>query len=35
MNKYYPQGIVFGLSDEMPVELVILHLKAIGGVLKE
>ena len=35
MNKYYPVGFVIGSSNEMPVDLVILHLKAIGGVLKE
>ena len=34
-NNHYPQGVVFGCSNEMPIELVILHLKEIGGVLKE
>ena len=33
-NNHYQEGVVFGLSVEMPVELVLLHLKAIGGVLK-
>lgn len=34
-NNHYPEGVVFGLSNEMPVELVVLHVKKIGGVLKE
>ena len=34
MNNNYPEGVVFGLSDEMPVELVLLHLKKVGGVLE-
>ena len=34
-NNYYPVGVVFGSCDEMPVELVLSHLKKIGGVLKE
>jgi len=33
-NNHYPEGVVFGLSDEMPVELVLLHLKKVGGVLE-
>ena len=35
MNNNYPVGFVIGSSNEMPVDLVILHLKAIGGVLEE
>jgi len=34
-NNNYPVGVVFGSCDEMPLELVLLHLKKIGGVLKE
>jgi len=34
-NNHYPVGWVVGSSNEMPVELVLLHLKKIGGVLKE
>ena len=34
-NNHYPVGVVVGLSDEMPLELVLLHLKAVGGVLEE
>ena len=34
-NNNYPEGVVFGLSNEMPVELVLLHLKKIGGVLEK
>jgi len=34
MNKYYPAGVVFGLSNVMPVELVLLHAKKIGVVLE-
>ena len=33
-NNNYPEGVVFGLSNEMPVELVLLHLKKVGGVLE-
>ena len=33
-NNHYQEGVVFGLSEEMPFELVILHLKQIGGVLE-
>lgn len=32
-NNNYP--VVFGCSNNMPVELVILHLKEIGGVLEK
>lgn len=34
-NNNYPEGVVFGSCGEMPVELVVLHLKQIGGVLVE
>ena len=34
-NNHYPVGVVFGCSSEMPVELVVLHLKAVGDVLKD
>ena len=33
-NNHYPEGVVFGLSSEMPVELVLLHAKKIGSVLE-
>lgn len=33
MNNNYP--VVVGSCDEMPFELVLLHLKHMGGVLKE
>jgi len=35
INNNYPVGVVVGLSSEMPVDLVLLHLKAIGGVLED
>lgn len=34
-NNHYPVGYVIGSCDVMPVELVLLHVKSIGGVLKE
>ena len=34
-NNYYPEGLVFGSCNEMTVELVLLHLKKIGGVLED
>jgi len=34
-NNHYPVGVVFGSSSKMPVELVLSHLKKVGGVLKE
>jgi len=34
-NNHYPVGVVYGATWEMPVELVLLHLKKIGGVLEE
>ena len=34
-NNNYPVGVVYGPTCEMPVELVLLHLKALGGVLEE
>lgn len=35
INNHYPEGAVFGSCVEMPVELVLLHAKKIGGVLEE
>lgn len=35
INNHTQSGFVVGLSSEMPVELVLLHAKKIGGVLKE
>ena len=34
-NNHYPVGVVFGSCDDMPVELVLLHVKKLGGVLEE
>lgn len=34
-NNHYPVGWVVGSSDEMSVELVLLHVKKVGGVLEE
>jgi len=34
-NNHTKKGVVYGLTCEMPVELVLLHLKQIGGVLRE
>ena len=33
-NNHYQEGVVFGSCNDVPLELVILHLKKIGGVLK-
>lgn len=33
-NNHYPVGFVIGSTCEMPVELVVLHVKKIGGVLE-
>jgi len=35
INNHKQSGFVVGLSSEMPVDLVVLHLKQIGGVLEE
>ena len=35
INNIYPVGVVYGSSGEMPVDLVLLHLKKIGGVLED
>ena len=34
-NNYNNKGYVIGPCSEMPVELVLLHLKKIGGVLEK
>ena len=34
-NNHYQQGFVIGSSNDMSVELVLLHVKKVGGVLKE
>ena len=34
-NNHVGKGYVLVLSSEMPVDLVLLHLKKIGGVLEE
>ena len=34
-NNHYPVGVVFGSCDDMPVELVLLHVKKLGGVLED
>jgi len=34
-NNHVGKGYVIGSSYEMPVELVLLHIKKIGGVLEE
>ncbi len=35
MNSNHTQnGLVFGSCDDMPFELVLLHLKVVGGVLE-
>ena len=34
-NNHVGKGYVLGLSSEMPVELVLLHLKKVGGVLED
>ena len=34
-SNHYPIGVVFGPTCEMPVELVLLHVKEIGGVLRD
>ena len=35
INNHKQSGFVVGLSGEMPVDLVLLHLKKIGGVLED
>ena len=35
INNHTQSGFVVGLSSEMPVELVLLHLKKVGGVLED
>lgn len=33
-NNHYKSGFIIGSTIEIPVELILLHVKKIGGVLE-